>query len=54
VSDWTGTSGLVRLAHVPGMPGAEVTEAPVMGLVGVAALPTAAGLTGFRPRDLLG
>ncbi|HET8680979.1 MAG TPA: ABC transporter permease [Micromonosporaceae bacterium] len=39
-------------AHVPKIPGAELTVAPVVTLTAVAALLTAAGLAGFRRRDI--
>jgi len=39
-------------AHVPKIPGAEFTATPMVTLTVVAALLTAAGLAGFRRRDV--
>jgi ABC-2 type transport system permease protein len=38
--------------HVPKIPGADLTAAPMLWLLGVAAALTAAGVIGFRRRDI--
>jgi ABC-2 type transport system permease protein len=43
---------LSPFAHVPRAPAAEVTASPLIGLGAVAALLVAAGLIGFRRRDV--
>jgi ABC-2 type transport system permease protein len=39
-------------AHVPRLPGTDITMAPVVTLVAVAAVLVAAGLVGLRRRDM--
>jgi ABC-2 type transport system permease protein len=43
---------LSPFTHVPKLPGAEMRTTPVIWLIVVAGLLTAAGLAGFRRRDL--
>lgn len=43
---------LSPFAHVPKLPGAELAVAPMIWLTAIAALLTAAGLAGFRRRDI--
>jgi ABC-2 type transport system permease protein len=38
--------------HVPKLPGAEFTATPLLWLTGVAVVVLAAGLSGFRRRDI--
>ncbi len=43
---------LSPFGHLPKLPGAEATAAPFLWLTALAVLFAAAGLTGFRRRDL--
>jgi ABC-2 type transport system permease protein len=47
-----GVIDLSPFAHVPQLPGATVHTAPIIVLLGIAAVLTAAGLAGFRHRDI--
>ena len=48
-----GVLDISPFSHVPKLPGAPVTAAPLAWLVGVAVVLAVAGLVGFRRRDLL-
>jgi ABC-2 type transport system permease protein len=48
-----GVLDVSPFSHVPKLPGAPVTVAPLGWLVGVAVVLAVAGLVGFRRRDLL-
>jgi ABC-2 type transport system permease protein len=48
-----GVLDISPFSHVPKLPGAPVTVAPLAWLVGVAVVLAVAGLVGFRRRDLL-